>query len=79
MAKIRYVTLVEIKEAVMTVVRNADGTYHATLKAAGVSFHGRGKSVRTAAEDTLRHAFNEPRGSDKGRPSKRYRIARSLI
>ena len=79
MAKTRYVTHVEIKEANISVVRNTEGSYDAILIANGVSFKGRGRSVRTATEDTFRQAFNEPRGLDKGRPSKRYRIAKSVI
>ena len=77
MVDARYVTHVDIAEATIKIVRNANGKYDATLKAGGVSFQGRGNSVRTAATDTFRQAFNERRGS--GAPTKRYRVARSVI
>jgi hypothetical protein len=79
MANLHYVTHIDIPQATIKITRNADGTYDAILKAAGVSFSGRGRSVRTAAADTFRKALNERRGSDKGSPTKRYRVAKSVL
>jgi hypothetical protein len=78
MPRVRYVSLFNIEEVTITFVRNADRTYDATLKAEGVSFHGKGRSMRTAVDDAFPAASKEPRGPEKGRPTKRYQVAQSI-
>lgn len=76
MRGVRYVTLVTIDKAAITVNWVRD-QYSAEIRASGVSFSGAGNSVVQAIEAALEVIRSEPRLKSKN-PGKRYRVAESL-
>jgi hypothetical protein len=74
----RFVTHVTIDKAVVTVTKDGD-EYRATLTAKREPWTGVGRSVAQAIEAALDEVRKEKRWREKGRPSDRYRIARSLL
>ena len=79
MVKTRTVTKVEILDATITIIKGSDGKYTATLAANGELFTGKGLSIRTATDDVFRTAMDERRERDKGAPTMRSRVARSVL
>lgn len=78
MAMIQTVTLVAIKSVTVAVRRDGGGGFRATLTANGEPWTGTGRTATAALKAALSAVADEKRAREKGRPSERYRIARSL-
>lgn len=77
-AQSQTVGLVEINSARVDVTKATRG-YTANIWANRKFWSGSGASVAAAIEAALDDVRNEKRASEKGRNSKRYRIARSIL